>query len=74
MDKKAQKSKKQKRSKAGTGSYLRYRDENRRLRNKVSRLARRWKNYKKQPPRALKGLTDNALRALVLKRLGFEHN
>lgn len=69
MGQREQKSKKQKRSRAGTGSYLRYRNENRKLKNKATKLARRFSHYKKQPPAALRGIIDNALRALVMKKI-----
>ncbi len=37
----------------------RYKSENRRMKNKANRLVRRWKTYKKQPPKALQGLKNN---------------
>lgn len=41
---------------------------NRRNVHKANKLARRWKYYKVQPPKALKGLTD-IMRNMVISRL-----
>lgn len=46
-----------------------YRLEDKRTKNKAKRLARRWKNYKDQPPKALKGIRDKELKYMIEKRL-----
>ncbi len=46
-----------------------YRLENKRLKNKSKRLARRWKNYKIQPPKALNGIKDGELKHMIEKKL-----
>ena len=45
-----------------------YRANNTRNKHKANQLAKRWKNYKIQPPKALKGLA-NELRRMVENKL-----
>jgi len=55
----------------GAGAKARrmaYRDSNRRNIHKANKLARRWKYYKVQPPKALNGLSD-VLRRMIENKL-----
>lgn len=61
---------KKKRYLKGKGKYLRYRSENRKVKNKVSKLAKRWRTYKVQPPKALNGILDGQLKILIKNKIG----
>lgn len=60
---------KKKKSIKGKGKYAEYRSQKRREKNKISKLIRRWKGYKQQPPRALNGIQDLGLRERIKKAL-----
>ncbi len=62
---------KKKAKRKGIGKYLRYRSEGRRMKNKISRLVRKFKRYK-NPANALNGIIDGNLKQMVKQRLGIK--
>lgn len=60
---------KKKQSIKGKGKYAAYRSQNRREKNKIAKLKKRWKRYKIQPPKALNGILDAGLRAKLKQAL-----
>jgi len=49
--------------------YQAYKSSSRKLHNKISKLVRRWCNYKIQPAKAVNGILDVTLRERIKKAL-----